>query len=383
MKGALVTNRGRLLPSDALSCFFFFTAAGGYYSLLTSRMPAIKAGAGIGDAEVGLALLCLGAASVTGLLFCGRLIRRYTSARLLRVSSAALFLLLPLAGLAPGKFSLFAVFAGLGLAVAIFDVCMNTQAILLEAHSRSRLMGRMQAGYSLGCILGAALGAAFAWAGAGAFANFLFFSLVCLACRAPAGRHLQEDIPRRDAARRPRLPLFVYFCGFMEICAFSSEGVVGDWGSIFLHSVKGAPESTAALSFGAAAAAMALVRLFTDHLRERLGDAPLLAAGGLLVAAGFVVAIAADSPAVCLAGFFLAGAGVAPAVPIVMSRAGSCPGVDPGAACSAVSTIGYGTLLFLPPLLGSVSDSIGMEKAFLIPIAFALLLAAGSLAFRK
>ncbi|MCG5031533.1 MFS transporter [Mesosutterella sp. OilRF-GAM-744-9] len=373
MKGALVTNRGRLLPSDALSCFFFFTAAGGYYSLLTSRMPAIKAGAGVGDAEVGLALLCLGAASITGLLFCGRLIRRFTSARLLRVSSLALFLLLPLAGLASGKLALF----------AVFDVCMNTQAILLEAHSRIRLMGRMQAGYSLGCILGAALGAAFAWAGAGAFANFLFFSLVCLACRAVAGRHLQEDLQRKDSARRSRLPLFVYFCGFMEICAFSSEGVVGDWGSIFLHSVKGAPESTAALSFGAAAAAMALVRLFTDGLRVKLGDAPLLAAGGLLVAAGFVVAIAADSPVVCLAGFFLAGAGVAPAVPIVMSRAGSCPGVDPGAACSAVSTIGYGTLLFLPPLLGSVSDSIGMGKAFLIPIAFALLLTAGSLVFRK
>lgn len=375
--------KGFEIPGDTLSCFFFFLAAGGYYALLTSRMPAIKAQAGVGDADIGFALLCLGIASVTGLFFCGRLIRRFTSRRLLAVSSAALFVLLPLAGLAPERFSLFAVFAGLGLAVGVFDVCMNTQAIILEMRTHGRCLGKMQAGYSIGCILGALLGAAFAAVGAGAFVSFLFFSVSCLAAWRFARRHLHDDVRRSARAGGGKMPLFIYFCGFMEICAFASEGVIGDWGSIFLHAVKGASESVAALSFGVAALAMAIVRLFSDSLRGIVGDVRLLAAGALLVIAGFLIAIFSESSAACLAGFFLAGAGVAPAVPIMMSRAGACPGVDPGAACSTVSTIGYGTLLFLPPLLGTVSESIGMRQAFFIPTAFAVLLFIGSFRFRE
>jgi MFS family permease len=375
--------KGIELPGETLSCFFFFFSAGAYYSLLTSRMPAIKVQAGIGDADVGLALLCLGIASVTGLIFCGRMIRRFSSRRLLTVSSAALFLLLPFAGLAPGRLSLFAVFAGLGLSVAIFDVCMNTQAIDLEVQRRGRYTGKMQAGYSLGCIFGAILGSVFAGIGAGAFANFLFFSALCLVLWFFARRHLLEDFKRSGKTGRTKMPLFIYFCGVMEICAFAGEGVLGDWGSIFLHSAKGAPESVAALSFGVTALAMAIVRMFCDGLRGRVGDFPLLAGGALLVAAGLLLAIFAESPALCLGGFFLAGVGVAPAVPIVMSRAGATPSVDPGAACSAVSAVGYGSLLFLPPLLGSVAQTWGIERAFFIPIAFALLLFAGSFRFRE
>ena len=79
-----------------------------------------------------------------------------------------------------------------------------------------------------------------------------------------------------------------------------------------------------------------------------------------------VVAILASSPYAVLFGFALVGAGVAPVIPVVMSRAGSCPGVDPGAACSAVSTVGYGTLLVIPPVIGTMADAVGFSAAFLM-----------------
>ena len=81
------------LRADTLSCFFYFLMVGVYYALFTSRLPAIKAETGIGDAEVGISLLTLGIASVTGLVFCSRLIERFTSRRLLQVSSVALCLI--------------------------------------------------------------------------------------------------------------------------------------------------------------------------------------------------------------------------------------------------------------------------------------------------
>ena len=42
------------LRADTLSCFFYFLMVGVYYALFTSRLPAIKAETGIGDAEVGI-----------------------------------------------------------------------------------------------------------------------------------------------------------------------------------------------------------------------------------------------------------------------------------------------------------------------------------------
>ena len=370
------------LKNEFAAEFFFFAGIGGAYALLTSRLPAIKASAGMADTDVGLGLLCLGVASVTGLVFCGRLIRIFTSHRLLQTAFPLVLAVLPLLGLSGSRPAFFLCMALLGLSIAIVDVCMNTQALLLEIKHHGRYMGRLQAGYSLGCILGALIGSAFAAAGAGAFVNFLCFSLACAAGWLWSRRHLNDDIKRSDSGgARSGMPAFVYFCGLMEICAFAGEGSIGDWGSILLHTVKGADEQTAALSFGVTALAMALVRLVSDDLRARLGDARLLAAGALAAAAGLVIAATVSSPMLCLAGFFLAGCGIAPAVPVIMSRAGSLPGVDPGAACSMVSTLGYGTLLFVPPLLGFVGDHAGLESAFLIPAGLCLCLAAGSRAF--
>lgn len=371
------------LKHEFTSELFFFAAAGGTYALLTSRLPAIKAAAGLTDSDIGVGLLCLGIASVTGLAFCGRFIQIFSSRRLLQIAALALFLEFPLAGLLTSKLALYLFFAFTGLAIAVLDVCMNTQALLLEIKHHGRFMGKLQSGYSFGCIFGALCGSAFAAMDAGPFVNFLFYGVLGLLGWLFARSHLNDDIKRQDtSAKKKGLPAFVYFCGLLEICAFAGEGTVGDWGSILLHTSKGAPEQVAALSFGVAALAMALVRLVSDKLRTVVGDAVLLGCGGIAAAAGLAIAALCASPYLCLAGFFLAGCGIAPVVPVIMSRAGSVPGVDPGAACSAVSTLGYGTLLFLPPVLGHVGDIVGLETAFLIPVALCLCLALGSRAFR-
>lgn len=127
---------------------------------------------------------------------------------------------------------------------------------------------------------------------------------------------------------------------------------------------------------------MTLVRTQSDSLREKIGDQKLIGGGALLAAAGFLLSIFVSNPWVCLVGFAMIGAGIAPAVPVIMSRAGTYPGVDPGAACATVSTLGYGTLLFIPPLLGSVAELAGLDTAFFIPFTMALLLFAGSFALK-
>ena len=54
---------------NKLSCAAFFFLPGLSYSLVTSRMPAIKESAQIDDLQLGIALFCLGIAGCIGLFF--------------------------------------------------------------------------------------------------------------------------------------------------------------------------------------------------------------------------------------------------------------------------------------------------------------------------
>ena len=60
---------------NKLSCAAFFFLPGLSYSLVTSRMPAIKESAQIDDFQLGIALFCLGIAGCIGLAFSSRIVR--------------------------------------------------------------------------------------------------------------------------------------------------------------------------------------------------------------------------------------------------------------------------------------------------------------------
>lgn len=104
---------------------------------------------------------------------------------------------------------------------------MNAQALLLEIETHGRYMGKMQAGYSFGCILGALVGALvgalFAYFSLSPFVTFLAFSLTTLFFWSFAFRHLKDDLPRQKTEKRGRMPLFIYFCGLLEILAFTAK----------------------------------------------------------------------------------------------------------------------------------------------------------------
>lgn len=66
-----------------LACCYFFALPGICYALITSRMPAIKLGASVDDAQIGMALLCLGIASLGALYCAGKLVERYGSRKMI------------------------------------------------------------------------------------------------------------------------------------------------------------------------------------------------------------------------------------------------------------------------------------------------------------
>ena len=367
------------------ACSYFFIGPGLVYGMFTSRMPALTMQTGADEAQIGLILLTLGVSGMVALALSAWFIDRFTSRTVLRLSAPLLCLTLPLAGLAASPLQLGLACAVVGLTMGFVDVSMNTQAIQIEQAYFRPCVSMMHASYSIGGVLGSITGALFAGLGSSTLLNFACV-IVLYFCFYPfALPHMLADEPQQkghEQKKSGRIPFFVLLCGLLSMVAYSAEGSVAEWGSLFLFTAKGTSEFMAALVFGAFCTTMVLGRLVGDRLRCAFGDFPLLLAGASLAFLGMSTVLLSPWAALCLLGYALMGLGLAPIVPIFFSRAGSTPGITPGKASAIVSFMGYSGVLIFPPSLGWVAHNMGLRVALLtIPVLCAVL-ALGSWAFR-
>lgn len=362
---------------------YFFACPGLAYGLFTSRLPAFKSAICANDSEIGLILLCFGVSSLVGLFLSNTFIVRFGSTRVLRAGSLILIAGTIICGLAASPLQLACMVALAGFGMGLCDVSMNTLGIEIEHQYKKPTMSFFHASYSFGGMLGSCGGAIFAGLDIGPLLN-AFIVLGAYACLRPwAVPRLprRRQFPANKARSREkfgRIPLYVIVCGFLSMLAYASEGSVGEWGSIFLHGVKGAPPQLAALVFAAFSITTVMGRLWGDNLRYSLGDFKLLFGGGLLAFTGMGLAIFLSNPWLCLGGYALMGLGLAPIVPILFSRGGDCPGVSPSVASSVIAIFSYSGLLFFPPMLGFIGDHDGLSTSLLIILAACLILAAGA-----
>ena len=120
---------------------------------------------------------------------------------------------------------------------------------------------------------------------------------------------------------------------------------------------------------------MALARFVGDAVVHRLGNARALWLGGIVSVCGFLFAVSTTVTAVALAGFALAGAGMANVIPILFRAAGSVSGVGTGSGIAGASTCGYIGILIAGPVIGFLSDRV--SSAFAIAIVGSLVAVSG------
>ena len=122
-------------------------------------------------------------------------------------------------------------------------------------------------------------------------------------------------------------------------------------------------------------AAQFIGRLLGDPMTDRWGRERVAAAGGLLVALGFVLVIAAPVYAVAFAGFTLAGFGCATLVPAAFAAAGRLPGFAHGTGIALLGWLMRLGFLFTSPVIGVLSDATSLRAAMLVPLAAGLIAA--------
>ncbi len=342
------------------------------------RIPDIKAALGLSDFTLGINLLAIPLGTLVSFLLATRLLQK----RGLKVGCQrwlplwALLLIPPVWMNAPWLF-----FIGLlaaGFAIGIVEVAMNTKADVIEREVGSRIMSRCHGFWSLGSMSGAMLGAIAAELGISAQWHFtLLLPFIALLGYVVASA-LPNDEPQTsaqeptEAAPAFKLPSrgILLLC-LMPVGIMMIEGAFIDWSAVFMHSVMNASPMVIGITYAFFSVVMALTRLNGDAIAEHFGDFNVIVASGLAATSGIAVFALAPSIIWAFFGAALAGVGVAIVYPLAMSAAARRPGnaTDNVAALSMVSFCAF---LLAPPVIGMMSDWLGLRVALLLLVPFAL-----------
>lgn len=359
--------------SARLACMFYFMAPGLAYGLVTSRMPALKNMTGATEGELGIILLCFGLSALIGLAFAPRLIAKISAKTTLLASSLACMVFVVLVSFSSSVWFFGIAMALLGICMGLCDVTMNVQGVEVERAYKKSSMNILHAGYNIGAAAAACAGSIFAATNFGVWVNFVLPVAIMAGMLWWAEPRLvtgnlekperSESSPLVSVEPKKRLPFLVWVCGLLCVCCYVSEGSVGEWGSLYLHQEKTAPESIAALVFAGFSICSLLCRLVADRLRNNFGDFLVSTAGATLALAGMLTVLSSSSWSICLIGYAMMGLGQAPIVPIAFSRAGAIKGVSTARATSLVSLLAYAGLLFAPPAFGLSAEHFGLHTA--------------------
>ena len=351
-----------------------FVANGLAFGAWAGNIARFKDAAGLrgetlGDAALGVVLLCVSLGAVGAMQVAGRYAARVGTARASWLSALVLAVALPLPAVAPGWWGVLAAGALLGLGLGLLDVCMNAHASVIERRWGAAIMSSFHAGWSLGQLLGAA--------SAGLLAGVGLFSALAVPGVLVAGLGLaavllpEERGEPGERGRFMRPTQTVVVLGAMIALSFAIEGGTADWSGVFLRTVRDVPAALASTSLVVFAAAMIGMRLVGDGLVRRLGPSRVVRWGSVVAAGGLLVALYSPGLVWASVGFALVGAGVANIVPVVFSAAGKLG----AAGVSMVATAGYGAVMATPPLIGFLSEEVGLQLALLVLVGGAVLMA--------
>lgn len=351
-----------------------FLLLGAVFATWAARIPAIRDALQLNAAQLGVVLLCGGIGAVLAFPLAAGLVGRYGARRAAWFAGLWLLLMVPALAWSPSAGMLMTAMTGLGAAASCFDVAINAVGAAAEKAAGRSIMSQLHAWFCVGTLAGALLGSAMAAAG---IAPALHFGVVALALVVPLAigyGALPPDRPDGRVARKhfamPHGPLVAL--GVICFCGAMAEGSITDWSGVFMKDQLHTGEGAAPLAFAAFSALMLAARLVGDRLKDRFGARLLVTVGAALAALGLFIAVLALDAALTIAGFALAGAGLAGVFPFVFSAAGR----HGPTALAAVATMGYSGGLFGPPIIGFIAHGFGLQAALgfigLLSVAIAL-----------
>jgi MFS family permease len=363
------------------------------------RLPAIKAGLGIGTATIGLLVAGVTAGAILGLLAAAPALRWLGGRRAIGAAVVIIAASLAVMGVALIAGSVALLAAGMvivGLGVGALDVLINVEGSAVERAAGRTLMPMMHGAWSVGAAVGSGIGAACASLGVAPSAQFIGEAVLIAAAalgtagippgrRAPAAQDPAGRAPGERAARLRRwlrdfLEWRLLLIGLVMLGAELGEGSANSWLTLAVRNGHGQAAAVAALFFTAFAVGEALARICGGPVVDRLGRVATVRVTTALGIIGVILFIQAGNRWLVLAGVLLWAVGVSMGFPLGMSAAAES-GPDPAARVSVVASVGYFANLAGPPAIGVLAQSVGLLHSLWLIVALflAAFAAAGSL----
>ncbi|MEI4270800.1 MFS transporter [Klenkia sp. LSe6-5] len=344
-----------------------------FYTNLVPRLPELRDDLGLSNGALGAAL----AAAPLGALLMGPaaavLIARLGSGPVASIGLTGLGAGVAVAAAAPNWPVLAAALFLVGALDTVVDVAQNAHGLRVQRGYGRSILNALHGLWSLGAVAGGLLGSLVAGLGVPRelhlVVSAVVFGAVALLVRAwmlpgrdgadvVAGTGATAPAPRR--ARRTALVALAAL-GVLAAAGAFVEDAAASWSAIWLRDDLGAGVLAAGLGFVVFQVAMTAGRLTGDRVVDRFGQRRVARVGGAVIAAGFAVMLAAPSLPTTLVGFALAGVGVATLVPAVYAAADEVPGLPTGVGLTAVNLLLRLGFLVSPPLIGVVSDAVGLR----------------------
>ena len=358
--------------------FAIFLASGLSIATWAARVPAIKDAVGVDRTQLGLMLFIGGVASIVGLSVSSVVLARWGARRGMLVMMIVFAAGVAIIGLGSDALhSAPVVVLGLvlwGFGNGCLDVMMNVEGAAIEKHVGKTILPLFHAFFSFGTVIGAGFGVlAIAW-GANVLAHLAIVAVLIVVvaivsiANVPAREATMDpETPAEKAGWRERLHVALsawkeprtYALGVVMLGMAFAEGGANDWLALGVVEGHGAPEANGAIGLTVFSVAMTVVRVFGGPLVDRFGRVAVLRVLSIAATGGILLFILAPNLPLVYVGAALWGIGTSLGFPLGMSAAGDDP-ERAAARVSAAATIGYIAFLAGPPLLGLVSEQIGL-----------------------
>ncbi len=360
----------------AISAMFLIIGIG--IGAWAAFIPIVKERLALNDAALAVVLLCAAAGAIVAMPACGALCDRYGSRRLIAAGGTLYGMALGYTTAAPSYGPLLGAAFIMGIGNGTLDVSINVNGITLGRRAGRPVMSSLHALVSVGTFVaaGAMAGVVAArWPHGTASAGV---AIVIAAAALSALPLLVREDPQPHVRRRRsrRIPARLLWLGVAAICGAVSEGALVGWSGIYLRESLHVSISAALGGFAAYAVAMSAARFSGDWIVDRTGRVRLIRAGGIIAAGGIALALIVHTYSAVLAGFFIAGIGLANVSPIVYGAGGDDAQAGSGAGVAVVTTLGYGGFFIGPSLIGFTAAHSSIDVAFAFVGVFALTIAA-------
>jgi len=341
--------------------------------LVPSLIRQVEAAFGVDDAAMGAAYLLNSVVWVVGTISAGMLVSRMDRHLLLGAGPASVVIGLLLMTLG-GTWPAFLVgFMAMGFGAGVIDSGTNALFMDLFHGRQAGALNRLHLWVSVGAMtgplaVGRLVGAGVPWQAValGVAAVTAPVGIAFATRRLPAGHVARaegtEAAPGAAAAeagrRGPRVPLPIIVLAVAIACYVAMEAGVTGW---LVRYLDAAALEVATLALALFWGGMALARLLSSFVVDRIGAVRFAATGAVACGCAVIASLAAPSVAVAVLCFALAGFAAGPIYPMIMAIAGSRYPDRTSTVASVLASAGIVGSIVYPPLLGAISSTVGLR----------------------